>query len=124
KLGEVVMVAEEVRSDAFALPLNFISDPMPAPARAFRLETAEGPKMLATVTLPPEGKAFIILLVPGRESVFEPVVIPAGDGTFRPGDFYVHNVSGKSVLGMVGTSKFMLPSRKGMVVRPDGAREG
>jgi hypothetical protein len=123
-LGELVMATEEIRSDPFALPLNHLSEPQTAPARAFRLETAQKPVVLATITLPATGDAFIILLVPAPKAGFEAVVIPARDASFRPGDYYLHNVSRHPVLGQVGSVKFVITSRSGRVVRPRGAREG
>jgi hypothetical protein len=122
-LGSLVMVSGDARSDPFNLPVNFLSDPQVAPARVFRLEQADNPRVLASITLPEDGQAFIILLVPGTESVFEPVVIPARGNSFRPGDYYLHNTSRLPVLGQVGSVKFVIPPRTGRVVRPKGARE-
>jgi hypothetical protein len=123
-LGELIMTADEFRSPPFALPLNHLSEVQTTPARAFRLERRDKPTVLATVTLPETGSAFIILLVPSLTAGFDAVVVPADDGSFRPGDYYVHNVSRNPVGGHVGSSKFVVPSRAGKVVRPQGAREG
>jgi hypothetical protein len=123
-LGEIVMATDELRSDPFALPLNFLSERQPAPGRAFRLELRDRPTVLAKIAFPEIGSDFIVLLVPGVEGGFEPVVIPSGDSSFRPGDYYVHNVSARTVAGMVGTTKFVIRPRQGQVVRPRGAREG
>ncbi len=123
-LGELVMTDGELRSKPFALPLNYLSEAQAAPGRAFRLELQEKPTVLASITLPEAGSDFIILLVPAEKSGFEAVIIPGGDGSFRPGDYYMHNVSQFPVVGQVGTSKFQLRSREGKVVRPKGAREG
>lgn len=123
-LGPLLMVAaEDVRSDPFDLPLNFLSDPLAAPARTFELMAQAKPVALARVALPAEGDAFIILLVPSKKAGFEPVIIPDGNDSFRPGDFYVHNVSSLPIGGKVGTTELMIPSRTGKVVRPKGARE-
>lgn len=123
-LGMVVMVGlEEVRSEPFGLPLNGMSDRQIAPGRIFKLELEERPMPLAAITLPEEGKDFIILLVPDRKAGFEPVVIPADSDSFRPGDFYLHNVSKQPVFGKVGTTDFSLKHRSGKVVRPKGVRE-
>lgn len=124
-LGKLVMVREEVRSAPFELPVNFLSEAQASPARIFRLELEDREKAaLCTVTLPAEGDAFVILLVPGLDSVFDAVVIPARSETFRPGDYYLHNVSKKPVMGRVGTTRFTITSREGKVVRPKGARDG
>jgi hypothetical protein len=123
-LGKLVMAAEEgLRSEPFILPLNNLSDRFVVPARAYRLEMEEKTLPLASVTLPAEGNDFIILLVPALKGGFEPIVI-ANDGvSFRPGDFYVHNVSQATVVGKVGTTDFSVGKRTGRVVRPKGARE-
>lgn len=124
ELGKLVMVAEEARSEPFELPLNFLSEPQIAPARAVTLERESKAGALATIKLPEEGNAFIVLLIPGVKSTFEAIVMPARGDTFRPGDYYVHNISTKPVIGQVGSVRFALRSRDGRVVRPKGAREG
>lgn len=120
---KLVMVTEEIRSEAFEPPVNFLSEPLVVPARSFQIQKEDDTKSLAQVALPEQGNSFVVLLVPGEKILFEAVVIPARDGKFRPGHFYVHNVSSKSVIGQVGTTRFALPPRKGSVVRPEGARE-
>ncbi|BCX46324.1 hypothetical protein HAHE_02320 [Haloferula helveola] len=123
-LGMLVMAAAEgERSEAFDLPLNNLSEPLEAPARSFQLQTQEKSVKLAGVALPEDGKAFIILLVPAKKAGFEPVVIPDESDSFRPGDFYLHNVSSLPIGGKVGTTELLIPSRTGKVVRPKGARE-
>jgi hypothetical protein len=124
KLGKLVMTTVELRSEPFALPLNNLSEPQIAPGRSFRLEKEDKAGVLASVTLPATGEAFILLVVPGMKSGIEVVVIPDRAPSFRPGDYYVHNVAKKSILGQVGSTKFGLSSGTGKVVRPKGAREG
>ena len=124
ELGELVMTTDDLRSESFALPLNHLSKAQTAPGRAFRLELRDKPGVLASIALPEAGSDFIILLVPAVKSGFEAIVIPADDGSFRPGDYYLHNVSEFPVFGEIGTSRLLLPSREGRVVRPQGAREG
>lgn len=122
-LDEVVMVAGESQSGAFALPMNHLSIGQKAPARQF-VVLAEGSKTkLATVVLPATGMDFVVLLVVGdATSPFKPVVIPAKDGSFKPGDVYMFNAAKeKTVLGKVGTTQFVLAPAKGQVVRPAGA---
>jgi hypothetical protein len=124
ELGKLVMVAGEIRSTPFELPVNHLSEAQAAPARVVTLERETKPGALARIQLPEEGDAFIVLLIPGVKSTFDPVVLPAKSDTFRPGDFYAYNASKKPVMGQVGTSSFGLRSREGQVVRPAGAREG
>jgi len=123
-LGEVVMVSEEVVSDSFTLPLHHLTEPQTAPGRQFHIAGGEPARALASVSLPAEGRDFVVLLVAGVESPYEAVVIPYRGDAFRPGDFYLHNVSRQPVLGRVGSSEFSIDPRQGRVVRPAGAREG
>jgi len=124
-LGPLIMVGgEEVVSPAFDLPQNNLSEPLVAPARSFRLQTEAKKLELAKVSLPEGGNAFIILLVPAQKGGFTPVVIQDDGGGFRPGDFYMYNVSGKPIMSRVGTTEATIPNRSGKVVRPKGAKEG
>ena len=122
-LGEVVMVAGETQSDAFRLPKNNLSVAQKAPGRQFVIVPTGSQTKLATVKLPEAGMDFVVLLVVGDEtSPFRPVVIPAKDASFKPGDVYMVNASKtKTVLGQVGTTKFVIAPAKGQVVRPAGA---
>lgn len=121
-LGEVVMVAEEAQSDPFRLPKNNLSVSQEAPGRQFVIVPEGSKTKLATVQLPQAGKDFVVLLVVGDATTpFKPVVIPAKDGSFKPGEVYMFNASkAKTVLGQVGTSKFVIAPAKGQVVRPAG----
>lgn len=124
-LGTLVMAAPEDRvSDPFELSQNNLSEPLMAPARAFSLRTTEKSIELAKIALPEGGRNFIVLLVPAKEGGFEPVIIPDDGQKFKPGDFYLHNVSGKPIMSRVGTTEVVVPNRSGKVVRPKGAREG
>jgi hypothetical protein len=53
KLGPLVMIAEEERSEPFELPLNFLSQPRTAPARVVTLERETKAGALAAITPPP-----------------------------------------------------------------------
>ncbi len=122
ELGQVLLAAEESRGKPFTLPVNQLSDPMVPPARIFSLRAVDKDVSLANVTLPEEGKSFIVLLIPSAEGGFKHVVIADGDAKFQPGDVYLYNHSNKTVLGFVGTAKFVLAPAKGEVLRPTGAK--
>lgn len=122
-VDQVLLVAGEVKGKPFTLPVNNLSEPQPAPARVFSIRPADKEIALATVTLPDNGKAFNVLLVPSAKGGYEPIVIPAGDPSFKPGDVYFYNHADKPVLGFVGTAKFILAPSKGQILRPEGARE-
>lgn len=121
-IGDVLMVEGEVKSKPFRLPVNNLSEAQIAPGRTFAIQAAEKPVNLATVTLPEDGKAFNVLLVPSAKGGYSPIVIPAADPKFKPGDTYFYNHADKMVLGYVGTAKFGLEPGKGQILRPAGAR--
>jgi len=121
-LGPVSLVAADVRSSPFELPLNNLSAPQAPPARIFSLWAVEKNVSLSTITLPEEGKSFVVLLIPSPKGGYSPVVMNSGDPAFKPGDIYFHNNADKTVLGFVGTEKFTLPPAKGTILRPKGAR--
>lgn len=122
ELGQVFLAAGEVKSAAFDLPINNLSDPIVPPARAFSVRPAAKDVSVADVTLPEDGKSFIVLLIPATTGGYKPVVISAGDPAFRPGDVYFYNHADKPVLGYVGTAKFILKPAEGQKLRPAGAR--
>jgi len=49
--------------------------------------------------------------------------MPFDNPNFKAGDIYLNNNANKTVLGLVGTSKFLLKPGLGTVLRPKGARE-
>ena len=122
-IGKIVMAVGDTLSDAFDLPSNYLSVPLRPPARVFSLRATQPDVALASITLPEEGKSFIILLIPAREGGFKPIIMNADDPSFKPGDVYFYNHSPNPVLGHVGTAKFLLESAKGLVLHPSGARQ-
>ncbi len=123
-LGPVCLATEDARSDPFTMPMNNLSAPQTPPARLFNIVSVEKGGSLTTVKLPEEGDSFIALLVklPGQAG-YSPVVMPYRNPKFKVGDIYFLNLADKSVLGYVGTTKFILEAGKSEVVTPGGARE-
>lgn len=122
-IGQVLMATDKVKSAPFDLPVNNLSEPIAAPARAFSVKPATGKDVaLANVTLPDSGKSFIVLLIPATTGGYKPVVISAEDPSFKPGDVYFYNHGDKPVLGYVGTATFVLPPGKGQTLTPKGAK--
>jgi hypothetical protein len=122
ELGQVVMATEKSKSAPFDLPVNSLSEPIVAPDRAFSLRAVNKDVAVASIALPEGGKSFIVLLVPASTGGYKPVVMAANDPAFKPGDTYFYNHADKTVLGYVGTAKFVLAPGKGQVLRPTGAR--
>lgn len=121
-LGPISMVVEEARSAPFDLPMNNLSPPQSPPARAFRVLAVDHNRPIASIALPEEGDSFVVLLITSPKGGYTPVVMPYKNPKFRPGDIYFHNLADKTVLGYVGTAKFVLPAGKSTVLTPQGAR--
>lgn len=120
EIGKVLLAVKEVKTAPFDLPVNHLSEPQSPPARAFAVWSTAKNVSLSTVTLPEQGDNFIVLLVPSATGGYSPVVISASDPQFRPGDIYFYNHADKTVLGYVGTAKFILEPGKGRTLRPEG----
>jgi hypothetical protein len=121
-LGKISLAHEEQRSEPFDLPVNNLSAPQKAPARVFSIRSVERDLALANVQLPDEGNSFIALLISSPEG-YVPVIMRYDDPKFRPGDIYFHNLADKTVLGFVGTAKFVLPAGRSTILTPKGARQ-
>ncbi len=119
------MREEDRESKPFGLPVNNLSPQMKSPGRLFKLFPVGSEVPIGQVKLPAEGSRFIILLVVTKTGAkgrynYKPVVIPS-DGSFRPGDVYLHNASNVPVLGKIGDRSLTLAPRKGRIHRPTGA---
>lgn len=122
EIGEVLLAAEKSRGKPFELPVSHLSAPLVPPARIFSVRSVAKDVALANIALPETGKSFIILLIPATEGGYKSVVIPADDASFLPGDVYLYNHADKTVLGFVGTAKFVVDPAKGQILRPAGAK--
>jgi hypothetical protein len=120
KLGKVVLVNAETRSDPFDLPMNNLSPPQKPPARVFSVWAVDKNVSLATVKLPEEGKSFVVLLLPSAKGAYVPLVMPFDNPNFKGGDIYFYNNANKPVLGLIAKSKLSLAPGKGKVVTPRG----
>jgi hypothetical protein len=120
KLGKVVLVSDELRSDPFDLPMNNLSSPQVATARVFSLRAVNKNVLISKIKLPEEGKSFVVILIPSAKGDYSPLVIPFDSPNFKGGDIYFHNNSTKSVLGLIGKTKLSLAPGKGTVLTPRG----
>ena len=121
-LGRVSLAIGDIRTDAFELPVNNLSLVQKTAARGFLLWQIDKNRSISQITLPEDGQSFIVLLLLSPKGGYSPVVMRADDPNFKPGDIYFHNNSPKSVVGYVGTSKFLIRPAQGTVVRPAGTR--
>lgn len=122
-LPEVVALAGENLSDPIVVPKNNLSERLKVPGRSLILQTVSGAEKLCKISLPEDGSDFIVLLIPGKETVFEPIVLNSKNSSFRPGDFYFLNSSKETIVGKVGTTQCQLKPGEGEVVRPEGAKQ-
>lgn len=123
ELGEVLLSSGDKTSEPFTLSSEHLTAPIVAPARKFSLNLRSKPISLAEIVLPQTGNAFVVLLIPNPKGGYLSLVMPSDDPSFKAGDVYIYNNAGKTVLGYVGTSKFVLKPREGKPVRPEGAHE-
>lgn len=119
-LGEVVLSSAKASSANFELTVNNLSGPQEAPGRTFSLKAAGKDQALAEITLPQNGKAFVVLLLSQADGRYKPAVIP-DDGSFKGGEYYIHNGSTQAVWGKIGTTKFLAEPATGKIVKPAGA---
>lgn len=125
-LGKVVLVSGEDHSEPFALPMNNLTEPRVVPSRVFQLVAPERKLVLANISLPKQGKSFVVILIPSSEKGYMPVVVPYRNPNFKAGDIYLYNNAKETVVGMVGAGKFSIDPGKATYFRPvfkdDGKR--
>ena len=124
ELGKVYLISDDVRSSEFDIPINNVSEPLQVSRRILTLKTSKKDAVLCNIMLPEEGKRFVIVLAPAKNSRYTAHVIRTDDLSFRNGDCFFVNFTHKSILGKLGTNKFSLEPGKVAVNRPDGARAG
>jgi hypothetical protein len=120
--GKVTVTSGGKTSPALDLPIHYLSAPVELSERSFAVTSAGDSTVLATFTLPPKGRSFIALLIPKSEAAYLPILIPADDESFKPGDVYFYNLAPKTILGQVGSSKFSINPSSSKTVRLQGAR--
>lgn len=123
-IRQLVMSSGELVSEPFEIATEYFSKVQTAPARSFGLRTGPAQKDLIQVKLPAEGGRFIVLLAVSNNEKLDAVVIPDNRNAFRAGDVYVHNCTRKTVMGLLGASRFQLSPNAGRSVRPAGIVDG
>lgn len=119
-LGQMMLAVKEVKTPPFDLPVSCLSPPQTPPERGFALWSAAKNLPLAQITLPAEGNSFIVLLFPANEGGYKHVIISDNNPDFKSGDIYFYNQADKTVMGFVGSAKFILDPAKGSTLRPTG----
>ena len=119
-LGKVYLTDEKTRSEPFELPINTLSEPVPAPARTFDLKLSTSNVSLSRIVLPDQGKSFAVILVTAKPAGFKALVVRTDDPSFRPGDVFFINRSEKTILGKLGTTPLVLKPGESKKDRPVG----
>lgn len=122
-LGQVYLLSGDVKSAAFDLPMNNVSDAIAVTQRAFSLRTVNKDLPLCAIELPEAGKEFIIVLSPAKPAGYRSVIVRTDDPSFRRGDVFFLNLTTHTVLGKLGTRPLVLESGKSAINRPDGPKE-
>lgn len=122
EIGKVYLIADEDRTPVFDLPVSNVSEPLKVSARTLILKTADKDAPLCNILLPEAGKRFVVVLSPAKTAGYRAHVIRTDDISFQRGDCFFVNLTQKSLLGKLGTKKFILESGKTAVYRPEGAR--
>jgi hypothetical protein len=120
---DVVIRTGETSSDLIELPTHGTSDPIQLSARSLIIaappeEDSPG-RALGKITLPAEGKKFLLLLVPvpSKNSYFCQAVRQDDPG-FKPGDVCFFNVSNSLVGGTLGDKDFVSKPGTPLLVAP------
>ena len=119
-LGPVFLQFEEARSEPITLPLNHLSAPVAVSERLMVLKTVNKEIPLCKITLPELGKTFAIILVTAKAGGYQPIVVRTDDPSFKAGDVFFINRTGKTVLGKLGTTPLILKSGQTAKSRPTG----
>lgn len=116
--AKVVLVTADTKSAPLDLSTSALSEPVVVPARSTVLKAADKDDALCTITLPPEGKSFAVLLSPQKPAGYVPFVIRLDDQAFKAGDVFLVNRGAKTVVLKLGASEVVLESGKSMKTRP------
>ena len=112
----VVIQSGKVLSDEMVVPTHGLGLPIPVNSRELTLgllpkEDGQPIRVLAKIKLPPQGKKFLLLLIPDDKGYeCRPVRLDAEN--FRGGDTLCYNAGSVSIGGTLGKTKFAVMPRK------------
>lgn len=120
--GDHVLVAGEKQTEAFVIPGNGFSAPVPSPAAEGRiaLGTIEDDvfNSRATINLPDTGKRFLVILLPAEGDELRAITIRADDPTFRPGQIMILNLARETLAADLGGEKMTFTPGSRTIFRP------
>ena len=116
--GKVLLQSEASKSDPLDLPTAALSEPIAVSARSVVLKAADKDSPLCTITLPPEGKSFAVLLAPEKPAGYIPFVVRIDDNTFKAGDLFFINCSAKTLVLKLGGTELVLEAGKTVKSHP------
>lgn len=123
-LGTVYFAAGEARTPAFDLPANNVSEPIPVPGRVLVLKTSANNLPLCTLTIPAEGRKFVVIFSPAKPAGYRAEAVRTDSPSFKPGDVFFLNRSEQTILGKLGSKPLVLAPGKSTISRPEGATHG
>ncbi len=116
--AKVFLETKDSKSDVFDLPSSAPSEPMALSARSAELKAPDNNVPLCSITLPAEGKSFAVLLAPEKPAGFAPFVVRLDDDSFKPGDYFFVNASGKTIALKLGGTELILEAGNAAKSRP------
>ena len=120
--GEYVVASGESLTPQFTIPDNGFSTPVPAPGEGTVLALGKPGgtpfRSLATITLPENGKRFLVLVFPGKGDALKVVLIRADDPGFRPGHVMIMNLATVTLAADLGGEKFRFAPASQTIFRP------
>lgn len=124
----------EIISEKFAIPTRGFSSPVVFASRQFEIcavqdgaTTEDGlPRLhaLRTLSLPPPGRAFLVLLLPTVEGAVDFRVLRADDPSFRKGDLQFFNLTPVRIGVVLGDKRFIMEGETMERVSPPQPGEG
>lgn len=117
-LGKVFMQMGEAKSSSVVLPTNQLSKPLYCSDRTMALKTEDGGNSICSITLPVNGKSFVVVLVIAKSAGYDPIIVCSDDPAFKAGDVFFINRSNQTILGKLGGAQLILKPGESKKDRP------
>ncbi|MEO5716881.1 MAG: hypothetical protein ABIT37_25600 [Luteolibacter sp.] len=118
---KVFIQTDEKKSEPLDLPTNRLSDPVAVAGRSIVLKAVAGEAALCNVTLPGEGRSFVVLLAAEKPTGYASVVVRADDPDFKAGDVFFLNRSTKTLVMKLGGTELVIEPGQSAKSRPTTA---
>jgi hypothetical protein len=121
--AKVFLERKGFKSEVFDLPSSAFSEPIAVSARSVELKAPDKDVPLCNITLPAEGKSFVVLLASEKPAGFLSFVVRQDDDSFKAGDYYFVNRSANTVVLKLGGTEVVLESGNSVKSRPTDAEQ-